>query len=133
MKTLLSVIAIISICCANLSAQQIVETPEVSQFMEYFVKTGKEEPYIDGWRIKLISTTDRRALESAKWLLEKNYPDMVYELQHEAPYYSMKVGAYETRIDVEPHLVAFKEDFPFAIPFRDKVMKIELLSDVSKQ
>ena len=45
----------------------------------------------------------------------------------------MKIGAYETRIDVEPHLAAFKEDFPFAIPFRDKVMKIELLRDVSTQ
>ena len=133
MKTVISIFALALFCCANLSAQQIVETPEVSQFMDYFIKMGKEEPYIDGWRIKLISTTDRRALESAKWLLEKNYPNMVYELQHEAPYYSMKIGAYETRIDVEPHLAAFKEDFPFAIPFRDKVMKIELLRDVSTQ
>ena len=114
-------------------SQQFYETPEVKEFMEYFIKIGKEEPYIDGWRIKLISTTNRRALESAKWLFERNYPDMVYQLQHEAPYYSMKVGAYESRIDVEPHLNAFKKDFPFAIPFRDKVMKIELLSDGSKQ
>ena len=82
MKTVISIFALALFCCANLSAQQIVETPEVSQFMDYFIKIGKEEPYIDGWRIKLISTTDRRALESAKWLLEKNYPNMVYELQH---------------------------------------------------
>ncbi len=54
-------------------------------------------------------------------------------LEHKAPYYSMKVGAFETRIDVEPLLAAFKKDFPYAIPFRDKVMKIELLSDVSEQ
>ena len=133
MRTVISLFALALFCCVNINAQQIIETPEVSQFMDYFVKTGKEEPYIDGWRIKLISTTDRRALESAKWLLEKNYPDVVYELQHEAPYYSMKVGAYETRIDVEPHLASFKEDFPFAIPFRDKVMKIELLGDGSAQ
>ena len=114
-------------------SQQIAETPEVREFMDYFIKIGKEEPYIDGWRIKLISTTDRRALESAKWLFERNYPDMVYELEHKAPYYSMKVGAFETRIDVEPLLAAFKNDFPYAIPFRDKVMKIELLRDVSEQ
>ncbi len=133
MKTIISLFALALCCSVNTNAQQIIETPEVGQFMDYFVKIGKQEPYIDGWRIKLISTTDRRALESAKWLLEKNYPNMVYELEHEAPYYSMKVGAYETRIDVEPHLASFKEDFPFAIPFRDRVMKIELLGDGSTQ
>ena len=133
MKTIISLFALALCCNVNTNAQQIIETPEVGQFMDYFVKIGKQEPYIDGWRIKLISTTDRRALESAKWLLEKNYPNMVYELEHEAPYYSMKVGAYETRIDVEPHLASFKEDFPFAIPFRDRVMKIELLGDGSTQ
>lgn len=133
MKTIISLFALAICCCVNLNAQQIIETPEVGQFMDYFVKIGKQEPYIDGWRIKLISTTDRRALDNAKQLLEKNYPNMVYELEHEAPYYSMKVGAYETRIDVEPHLASFKEDFPFAIPFRDKVMKIELLGDGSTQ
>ncbi len=101
--------------------------------MDQFVKTGKEEPYIDGWRIKIISTTDRRALESAKWLFERNYPEMVYELSHEAPYYSMKVGAFETRLDVEPMLVTFKRDFPYAIPYRDKVMKTELIQDGSQK
>ena len=108
------------------SQSTIEESPNVKVLMENFIKIGKEEPYIDGWRIKLISTTDRRALENARWLFENKYPDMVYSLSHEAPYYSMKVGAYETRFDVEPHLVSFKEDFPLAIPFRDRIMKTEL-------
>lgn len=106
----------------------IQETPKVKSFMENFVKLGKEEPYIDGWRIKVISTTDRRALESAKWIFQNKYPEMVYSLSYEAPYYSMKVGAFETRIDVEPLLVMFKQDFPLAISYRDRIMKSELFS-----
>lgn len=122
------IFAIVLMITGTIGAQnsQISESPKVKSFMENFVKIGKEEPYIDGWRIKVISTTDRRALESAKWVFENKYPDMVYSLSHEAPYYSLKVGAFETRLDVEPMLVQFKEDFPLAIPFRDRIMKTEL-------
>lgn len=122
------ILAIVLMITGTIGAQnsQISESPKVKSFMENFVKIGKEEPYIDGWRIKVISTTDRRALESAKWVFENKYPDMVYSLSHEAPYYSLKVGAFETRLDVEPMLVQFKEDFPLAIPFRDRIMKTEL-------
>ncbi len=112
-----------------LFGQIIEETLEVKTLMQNFEKIGKEQLYVEGWRIKIISTTDRRALEKAKWLFEQKYPDLVYSLSHEAPYYSMKVGAFEDRIDVEPMLVLFKEDFPLAIPFRDKVTKTELLSE----
>lgn len=107
----------------------IQETPKVKTFMENYIKVGKEEPYIDGWRIKLISTTNRRELDKARFLFESKYPDMVYEQSYESPYYSMKVGAFETRIDVEPLLVLFKEDFPLAIPFRDQVTKTELFAE----
>jgi hypothetical protein len=126
MKRIL-ILVIILMITVTIGAQnsQISESPKVKSFMEYFVKIGKEEPYIDGWRIKVISTTDRRALESAKWVFENKYPDKVYSLNHEPPYYSLKVGAFETRLDVEPMLVQFKEDFPLAIPFRDRIMKTE--------
>ncbi len=111
----------------------IDEAPAVKQMMDNFVRIGKEEPYIDGWRIKLISTTDRRAMESARWLFENKYPDMVYSQDYEAPYYSMKVGAYEDRFAVEPMLVKFKEDFPLALPYRDKIMKTELFNQNGDQ
>jgi hypothetical protein len=54
---------------------------------------------------------------------------MVFSQSHENPYYSLKVGAFETRLDLEPLLSLFKEDFPDAIPFRDRVMKSELFEE----
>lgn len=127
-KLLLSGIIFFLFTTGVQTQSSIQETPKVKSFMENFVKLGKEEPYIDGWRIKVISTTDRRALESAKWIFQNKYPEMVYSLSYEAPYYSMKVGAFETRIDVEPLLVMFKQDFPLAISYRDRIMKSELFS-----
>lgn len=122
-------VLVFTLLTVSVFGQTVEETIEVKTLMDNFEKIGKEQLYVEGWRIKLISTTDRRALEKAKWLFEKKYPDLIYSLSHEAPYYSMKVGAFEKRIDVEPLLMQFKEDFPLAIPFRDKVTKTELLSE----
>lgn len=118
------------LCCSGfLSANSqvsVTEQPEVKQLMERFVKYGKEEAYVEGWRIKIISTTNRRDLESARWLFNQKYPDINYVISHESPHYSLITGAFETRIDVEPMLNEFKAHFPTALPYRDRIMKNEL-------
>ena len=110
-----------------LDAQIVVkEQPEVALIMEHFIKIGKEEPYFDGWRVKIISTTDRRQLEAVRRKFERMYPEINYVLGHESPYYSLTVGSFEDRIALEPDLNKYKKDFPSSIPFRDKIMKTEL-------
>lgn len=111
--------------CGQINIQ---EESKVSRLMNMYETLGNEEDYISGWRIKLISTTNRRELESTRYLFRREYPEMEYSQSHENPYYSLKVGAYETRVDLEPMLVRFKVDFPQAIPFRDRILKSELFS-----
>jgi len=94
--------------------------------MERYELDGHRDLHIDGWRIKLISTTNRREFENAKYLFESKYPDHQLTTQYENPYYSIKVGAYETRFDLESWLVRLKEEFRGAIPFRDKILKEDL-------
>lgn len=94
--------------------------------MHRFETVGKEEVYVEGWRIKLVSTTDRRKLESTRWLFERSFPEYVYTMTHENPYYSLKAGAFANRFDLEPALLQFKLQFPGALPYRDKIMKTEL-------
>lgn len=96
--------------------------------MEHYERIGKEDDAINGWRIKLVSTTDRRKLESTKYKFERNYPNIHSATDYENPYYSLKAGAFESRYDVEPFLVKFKIDFREAIPFRDKILKSELFA-----
>ena len=104
------------------------EQSSVKQLMDYFTNQHRSEATIEGWRIKIISTTDRRALESAKGKFDSYYPELDCVQDYEAPYYSLKYGAFETRLDLEPRLVQFKKDFPNAIPFRDKILKSELFN-----
>ena len=112
------------------SAQVIFsEDVKIRVLMDQYEGLGKSEEFIEGWRIKLISTTNRREMENARYRLQRNYPDVLFTMSHENPYYSLKVGAFETRFDVEPLLAQFKEEFSGAIPFRDKIMKAELFAE----
>ena len=104
------------------------EQPQVRSLMEHNISVGQGEEMIEGWRIKVISTTNRRAVETAAARLTRDYPEYSFQRDYEAPYYSLKVGAYETRFDVEPVLGMFKKDFSSAIPFRDRITKQELFS-----
>lgn len=116
------------ITCSISSQVTFTEQPEVRSLMEYYISQGQGNDIIDGWRIKIISTTDRRALESAKYKFESSYPGYNYQQDYEAPYYSLKIGAYEDRFDVEPMLVKVKHEFKGAIPFRDRIAKRELFT-----
>ncbi len=126
MRIVLIIIVLIALPCIGNAQISFNEHPAVKKLMDYYISQGQAEEIIDGWRIKIISTTDRRALENAKYLFERNFPEYECTQHYEAPHYSLKVGAYETRMDLEPMLVSFKQDFPLAIPFRDRISKQEL-------
>jgi len=128
MKYILVFVFILSSVLAASSQVTFTEQPEGRKLMDHYVSVGQGDDVIDGWRIKVISTTNRRAVESAEYKFRSEYPGYAYKRDYEAPYYSLKVGAYETRFDVEPMLVKFKRDFSSAIPFRDRITKRELFA-----
>ncbi len=118
---------ILSFLCSSIFAQvRFNEESKVQALMHRYEQEGRAEASINGWRIKLISTTNRRAWENAERKFKDMYPDYNYSNSYENPYYSLKVGAFETRYDLEPYLQRFKDDFREAIPFRDRIKKTEL-------
>ena len=94
--------------------------------MEQYISLGQEQTEIDGWRIKLVSTTDRRKMEGARYTFQATFPEIKAYSKYENPYYSLTAGAFETRFDLEPLLVKIKAILPEAIPFRDRIGKAEL-------
>lgn len=105
------------------------EDAKVTSLMNHYLDQSNLESSLDGWRIKLISTTDRRKFERTKSRFEVEFPNGAYLTDYENPYYSIKIGSFVDRYDLEPYLLQFKESFPEAIPFRDKIEKTELLND----
>jgi len=105
----------------------VTTSPSVDQMMKTFTNNNQSENSIKGWRIQIITTDNRRKMESARGKFSSLYPDVELKWNHVAPYYRVKVGAYENKIQLMGFLLELKEHFPGVIPVRDNINKTELV------
>lgn len=125
MKYLLIICLFFTSISVNLAQVQINESIEIKNVMDAYTTKSKKRDYIDGWRIQIINTDDRRQMESARSLFGARYPYLKMTWEHVQPYYKVKVGAYKTKLELEAFLRELKSDFPRAIPVRDQIYKSE--------
>lgn len=102
-------------------------TAPVDKMMDKFTSQNQSQETIQGWRIQIITTDDRRKMETAKSKFSNLYPNVDVEWKHVAPYYRVKVGAYENKMQLMGFLLELKKDFRGVIPVRDNVKKSELI------
>ena len=126
-KIIFYVIAFSFICQMGFSQVIINEDFEVSRVLSIYEQKAFENSEIDGWRIQINNTDDRRTMESIRSKFSSSYPTIKMSWEHVQPYYQVKIGAYKTKLELEPFLRELKEDFPRAIPVRAKIEKSELL------
>ncbi|NNK90700.1 MAG: SPOR domain-containing protein [Saprospiraceae bacterium] len=105
----------------------VKEEPIVAQAMDTYMTRNLEENIIRGWRIQIITTDDRREMDLANQKFSMLYPHIKYEWQHNAPYYQVRIGAYEKKEDLEAFLLELKKEFPSAIPVQDDIKKEDLI------
>ncbi len=101
----------------------------VNTMMEKFVENGKANENIKAWRIQIVTTDDRRQMESAMSNFTSLYPGVNMDWKHVAPYYQVRVGYYENKNRLMPFLLDLKKTFPSATPVYDQVSKRALVSN----
>jgi len=110
------------------NAQVVInEEPSVANLMNVFKSNNQQNSIIRAWRIQIITTTNRREMDSANRKFDRLYPHIDYKWQHNPPYYQVRVGAYEKKEDLMAFLMQIKQDFPSATPIQDDIKKTELL------
>ncbi len=124
-----SLFFILFILNTNLTGQTVVlnEPTGVSQLMDRYIKRNKNNTTIRGWRIQIISTSDRREMEKAKSKFDQLYPEIESNWSHVIPYYQVRIGAYEDKTTLMAFMMEIKEEFPTATPVVDNIEKTEFL------
>ena len=107
---------------------EVNEEPIVQDAMAKYKRINNSIEFIRAWRIQIITTDDRRSMEKAILDFERLYPHINFDWEHNAPYYQVRVGAYEKREDLEAFLLEIKKDFPSAIPVQADIEKKELIT-----
>ena len=111
-----------SFCCVFFTTAQNVSIKEdfpIDKMMTTFISKNKNTYQIEGWRIQIMATTDRRKMEEAKSEFLSNYPDISIDWTHSKPYYRLRAGAFTSKLDAVKLLHKLKEDYPSAYPAKD--------------
>lgn len=127
---MIRIIGFVFILCSSATTfcqVTISEEAIVSQAMDTYMSRNMEENIIRGWRIQIITTDDRREMDLANQKFSMLYPHIKYDWQHNAPYYQVRIGAYEKKEDLEAFMLELKKEFPSAIPVQDDIKKDELI------
>ncbi len=128
MKYLILTIALIFIGLSADAQISYVEDAKVSGLFSRFVWQNKATEATLGWRVQLMSSTDRRKLEQEKSKFLQNFPHLQPIVNFDAPHYKLRVGAFRTKIEAEALRQEVKRSFPSAFPAKDiKIRPVEYL------
>ena len=130
MRLLLTSICIVFFQAMSLAQGVVIkEDYLVKRLMERYVELNRNGKGIVGWRIQLLATSDRRKMEKAKESFQQKYPTIPVTWVHASPYYKLRAGAYESKLDAIRILQNLKPDFPSAYPAKDNnINPVEFLS-----
>ncbi|MBC8033653.1 MAG: SPOR domain-containing protein [Chitinophagaceae bacterium] len=65
-----------------------------------------------GYRIQVISTTDRSKAIAAKTRIYQVYPELKPYFLYQSPYYRLKVGNFKTYAEAEDYISPLTREFP---------------------
>lgn len=118
--SIMLLLAICGICQNTLLAQevQLNEDPKISQLFRNWTNGNRSNPKVEGWRIQIMATPDRKQAEDARNRFRTNYPDVPAEWEHEKPYYKLRVGAFRSRLEAQAFLETLTE-YAGAYPAKD--------------
>ncbi len=135
-KILLLLSIILSVVKTTQAQVTINEEPAITKMMEVYAGRGKAvtnntspenaPQVVDGFRVQLMATTDRRKVDETQALFSQRYPSAYAGWSQAKPYYRVRVGAFTSRTDASNFLQKIKKDYPDAYVVPDRVRTSEL-------
>ncbi len=125
-----SIIIIIIFFFTGLKAQSIYvnEEPAIKKLYSNFIRWNKEKEFVNGWRIQIINTDDRRKMEKAISRFRYHFPYINnVSWEQVSPYYRVKVGGFDSKLKAQAFLDEVKEFFPSAITVWEKIDESEFI------
>lgn len=124
MKKILCFLLFVSLKNCPVFAQeiQINEPPLVTKMVERWAEINRTDPAIEGWRVQLFSSTDRKKVEEAKTAFLTNYPTIPCDWVQEKPYYKLRAGAFSTKLETMRLIRDLQADYPAAYATKDRAI-----------
>ena len=76
------------------------------------IVTRDARRFVQGYRILVMNTNDRKKAIDAKTKIYQEFPDLKAYLEFKAPFFKLKVGNFKDRKEAEDYLTEVQRIFP---------------------
>ena len=128
MTKYITLVIFLMISMISFAQVDVIEDDQVKLMLTNYQSNERAESTIKGYRIQIITTPDRRKMESIRAKFTSMYPNVRMEWEHISPYYQVRVGAYQTKMELMDFMIQLKQDYKDAIPVVSYIEKVELIS-----
>ena len=122
---LLSLVCILSFEMTAQSTIRVDADPAIERLSQQFIQYHRETDELAGWRVQLLATSDRRAVEQARSSFVRKFPEYKVQWEYSEPFYRLRVGAFQTRLEANTLLIKLRSEYPAAVLTRVSNLKTE--------
>ncbi len=127
----------LNLSCSGLSVAQtvtdtlpnknvvIVQDSLIKFLIEQNTLNNEQKKSISGFRVQIISSTNRKEVLEQKALFEQLYPDTKAYFLYQQPYFKLRVGDFQMRINANQFLQVVLKDFDSAFIVPDDISVTE--------
>ncbi len=118
LKILQTLVFLFFLCQVQAQEVQINEETGITRLMNAWVSSNRATPKVEGWRVQVMSGTDRRLVEEGRNKFRLRYSEVPADWVHEKPYYKLRVGAFRSKQEALTFISTLSE-YPGAYPVKD--------------
>lgn len=104
-------------------------TPEVDRIMQGYTSTNRSTTTVRGWRLQILSTSDRERMEQTRSNFRMQFPYIPVSYVHNRPYYLLRVGAFTDQREAIRIQYLIRPFFPSIYLVQDNEIKVTELFD----
>lgn len=123
----INILAILLLLIGFYSKAQISvkEPPIVTEMVNNFVTNNQTITNLKGYRIQIFETRNRLEMKNLERRFQYDFPNIATSFIHDRPYYKLRVGAFETKLEGQRLLNIIREDYSSAYLVIDYKIKPE--------
>lgn len=114
-------------CFSSLPAQAQAkidfENSQIEEVINWYKTTYKSQKTLKGWTIQILSTRDRREMETELSMFRQRFPDLGIRQIYNEPYYTLKVGTFVSRMEALGLRSYLQRYYNYAILSQENVRK----------
>lgn len=101
------------------------QNSRIDEVIHWYKMVNKGQKTFRGWTIQILSTRDRREMETELSMFRQRFPDLSIRQIYNEPYYTLRVGTFISKMEALGLRSYLQRYYSYAILSQENVRKEE--------